>query len=151
MNAKGKALTYWSGAEPYGRAGRDAARIALEPKLAAAEAARAGLHGLRPGAKLSRYWRGRSVICTYLGTRAWEVLGQVYPSISAAARAACVELGMLQRNADGWIFFGLERRGRAQVMSPESRAMLRPDLTELSVRFVRDGETYVAPALFAHT
>lgn len=147
MNAKGKRLTYWSGAEAYGKAGRDAARAALVPKLATAEAARATRHGLRPGMLLSKAWRGRHVLCTYLGTRAWEVLGQVYPSISAAARAACVELGMSQRNADGWVFFGIERRDHSTRVSPELRALLRPDLTALSVHFVRDGEEFVAPSV----
>ncbi len=68
-------------------------------------------HELRPGDELRHSKRGLvRATCVYLGPTEVEYAGQVYASLTAAAKAAAAVLGLNVAGVTGRVFWGLEKR-----------------------------------------
>lgn len=92
--------------------------LTREQLLERRERTRAEQHGIRIGARLQHSrWGVVDAECVWAGPRDWRVFVGAedgttrYYSIFAAARAAARELGHRSTEPNGWIFWGLEKRG----------------------------------------
>ncbi len=91
---------------------RSRAVEAMEASKARGAARRARQANLKAGQVLQhRRWGRVLAECVYAGEGDFQYAGKSYPSISAAARAACLALGLYADGRNGWVFWGVEKAG----------------------------------------
>lgn len=83
-----------------------------EARLLQLETERVKKNGLKPGAKLLHAVRGFvQAELVFVGPRQWRYDGRTFTSISDAANAHSADMKSKSRSLNGWIYWGVEKRG----------------------------------------